>query len=574
MLERAWLWCLWLPLACGKVGGGDPDFQYLGSRGEALTGSIPATRFGLHVLHYETTGDFPDASFGAFRIWDVGNTRWQLINTAPGRYDWKTLDDYLLELKGVGVEEVGYTAAVVPHWASSVPDDADCDYDAGNGGANGGCDLPADLLPDGSGTDQTWIDFITAIAQHANDAGFLETHAHIGWWEPWNEWSRNPVINANAGDTPMIRATYAQMVRLTEDMRCVITGTGVQNALPCKQPAIDTSARILTPSTLGDSFVMQNFLYCDGGFLTPDAGCTTGARGSQAVDVINSHFYTFGKPPEQLAQAVQNYRSFLSAADLAKPFWSDEGSWGKDTYLTDPDLQAAFVARYYLVGNNSGLAEIYWYAYDACPAGSEAGTAPLLCGGMLTPAGVAHQQVFGWLVGKTPTGACTDSGTIWKCDFADSAGAYEAIWDTDKSCDAGTCETQPQDVSGIFTEYEDLAGNLAIVSNQSVPVGAKPIWLISTAATDAGADAGPGSADGGSPLDAGPATDASTGAPSDAGASPTDAGSSDGAPRGCGCETSGSPILAWVVLCLATRRSRAAARRLTNATAKTGGRAP
>jgi hypothetical protein len=55
-------------------------------------------------------------------------------------------------------------------------------------------------------------------------------------------------------------------------------------------------------------------------------------------------------------------RSYLSAADLAKPFWNGEGGWGQNTIATevsdgDPDMEAAFVARFEVmemgIGNHS-----------------------------------------------------------------------------------------------------------------------------------------------------------------------------------------------------------------------------
>jgi hypothetical protein len=309
-------------------------------------------------------------------------------------------------------------------------------------------------------------------------------------------------------------------------MRCVITGTGNVNGTPCNAQAIDPTAVILTPSVAGDSNVLRNFLYCNGAHNGP---CDTGSRGSDAVDVINSHFYTNGGNAEAFAHDIQAYKSFLSATDAKKPFWSDEGSWGPNDQLEDPDLQAAFVPRYYMAGHNAGADAIYWYSYDTCGNGGNGvrpGTGELFCNGALLPSGVAYGLTYTWMVGKVPSG-CAQTGSIWTCDFADSTQQYEAIWDVSKSCDAGQCGVSHQTVPGTFAYYQDLDGNVWGIQGHTVPVGIKPIWMFQDyTAPDAG------SGDGGVGTDAGTAAD---------GGSPTDGGSpADGGDTGGGVGPDGS----------------------------------
>src|SRR5205807_3514497 len=126
---------------------------------------------------------------------------------------------------------------------SSAPSDTGCDF-----GAAGGCDLPADLNADGTGTDNTFLTFVRAVAQHVNDPTYLQTHAHVAYWEPWNEWHRNPVLGTlfsgcATGSGCSVHATYAQMVRMTEDVRCAVTGTGSVNGTACMQSVIDGAAK-------------------------------------------------------------------------------------------------------------------------------------------------------------------------------------------------------------------------------------------------------------------------------------------------------------------------------------------
>jgi hypothetical protein len=439
---------------------------------------VQPSLFGLHIL-FPTT-PLPTIDFSGLRLWGT-QTRWnQIERTGPGTYDFGTLDVFLAAMYTGGISDIVYTFGGVPQWASTNPNDPNCDS---ADQILGGCWLPSDINPDGSGTDQTWITFVTALAEHVNDPTFLQTHAHIGYWESWNEWYRNPVVSTYPWSSYSIHATYAQMVRMTEDMRCVITGTGSVDGNPCTATAIDPSAKVISPSDgglvcCGSPQVFQNFLYCNndptqGGTL-PNVNCTTGSRGSAAVDIINSHFYIpYGLPAEELASNAASYQSLLSGTDLAKPFWSTEGGWGRNTELPDLDVEASWVARYYLIGWSSGFAQMFWYSYD----GADYGTLWTPSG--LTPAGYAYGTAYKWVVGAKLAAACSASRSVWTCNLTLGNGnVAEVIWDTSQSCSSGTCTTSPQSVSSNWGNYQDLTGtNHNIATSGSVAVGIKPILL-------------------------------------------------------------------------------------------------
>jgi hypothetical protein len=347
--------------------------------------------------------------------------------------------------------------------------------------------LPADINIDGTGTDQTYINFITALATHVNNPTYLLNHAHIRYWEPWYEWYRNNIVNSSVQTSYSIRASYAQMVRMVEDVRCTITGKGSVNGIPCTATPIDPTAQIVSPSDGATSCcsspqVFQNFLYCNGTKANaPISGsyCTTGAAGSAAVDIINSHWYEgTGRTPEDLITDVSVYTSLLSSTDFAKPLWSDEGGWDEDTYVSDPDIQASWIARYYLVGWSTKLVRIYWYAYDSTLYGTLWSSTE-----GLDPAGQAYSSVYNWVVGSTLTSHCAKTtGTIWTCGITlPSGNSAEAIWDTSQTCSDGSCTTRNQSVSHIWMSYQDLTGaNHAIVTSGTVPVGIQPILLMSS----------------------------------------------------------------------------------------------
>jgi hypothetical protein len=438
-----------------------------------------ADLFDLHILLGTTPP--PTISFNGLRLL-TAETLWGQIETSNGAYDFTPVDQYLAAVYDNGGKKVIYTVEQVPQWASSNPSDTACDYSYLE---PGGCDLPTDIHANGSGTDQTWINFVTALAQHVNDPTYLQTHARIEYWEPWNEWYRNTVVNTYSWNDISIRATYAQMVRMTEDMRCVITGKGSVNGMPCTAPAIDPTAQILSPSdggpncNCGSVAVFQNFLYCDGtGASAPLSGsdCTTGSRGSAAVDIINSHFYEYdGYPPENLATDVPMYIAVLQPQDLAKPLWSDEGSWGSNSSVPDLDVQASWVVRYYLVGWSTGLMEMYWYAYD----GANDGTLWTSSDG-LQPAGQAWQWAYNWIVGSALTTPCSAKGTVWTCGLTLANGAAaQVIWDTSQTCSNGVCTTTSKSVSPTWTNYQDITGTYhSIIVSGSVSVGIKPILLM------------------------------------------------------------------------------------------------
>ena len=444
---------------------------------------IPSTFFGLQSM--ATGGTYPTVSFGSYRLWD-NDVAWNVLNPSHGTYSYGNIDGILGQLKTNGISDgVTYTFGLVPNWASSAPTDAACDLQA-----LGGCDLPSDLNPDGTGTNQTFINFVQSIAEHVNSASYLQTHAHVKYWEPWNEWYRDPVLSIYnqgciAAQTCSIRATYAQMVRLTEDLRCVVTGTGSVNGVACNRTAIDPSAKILTPASHGRSSfgvsVMENFLHCDS---KPQASalCTTGDRGRNAIDVLNFHFYAMlTETAEEIPFHVSNIKAGLRSTDLAAmPLWSGEGGWGFDTSLPDPDLQQAFLVRYYLLGWSSGISMMSWYEFDNSGWGTL--YAPQTHG-TLTEAGLAYQQVYGWLAGNSMPQGCTGptypAQGVWTCAIATPTGTNMlAVWDSSQSCSNGVCSTSLYSQNPIYSSYESLDGKKANVTHGSVAIGAKPILLI------------------------------------------------------------------------------------------------
>jgi hypothetical protein len=483
-----------------------PEYDGMYVPGQA----IPKQFFGMISTH-----TYPiQLTYGQWRVWDSG-AAWPYTETCKAQsgsptdqcFDWTALDSELASVSGQGIQHVLFTLSRSPRWAVNLNSDPtgqkgqDCGYyKAGSqqlADAAGQCLIPVDLNPDGTGTNKMWKDWVTALATHVKN-----THPQIKWWwEPWNESFRSTTITSPpyTGPGPLsYEGTFAQMVRLTEDARCIITGKGVIHnfptvgtTTPCTLTAIDPTAMISSPSGGFEKYAehaVQNFLYCD---ASPPAGsqCTTGSAGSNAVDGINYHMYAGTVTPEE------NINVYLPAAlatlqtqDLNKPLINGEGSWGDvsnaPNIWKDPYAQAGFLPRYFALYLTAGVNLNDWYAYD----GGATGWGGMSDGvNLLHPQSDSWQQTTSWLIGSTPVNEddfCDNKGTIYTCDMTRSNGkAAELVWDSayGQNCSqmavpiicGSTSYPVPTKYNGSWI---DLKGT--VHSHQStVKIGANPILL-------------------------------------------------------------------------------------------------
>jgi hypothetical protein len=476
---------------------------------------IPTTYWGLIVHRLKSYPlQFP---YGQFRGWDSGGGQWPDIETcvaASGNpsdacFDWTHFDTQMAQLHQAGVKDVLYTLSRTPQWAVDLTSDptgqsgTECDYYAAGTTdlpeAAGQCLTPIDLNADGSGANQMWKNWVTAMATRVNDPTYLQTHAHIKYWEPWNEFHRSATLINYVGQQSY-EGTYAQMVRMTEDLRCIVTGKGVIHNYPavghvtsCSATPIDVSAMIVAPSSgpTGGLYATQNFLYCNGtgAHAAPaNTQCTTGNAGSQAVDIINEHLYALFVTPETVAgKYIQGVRAILQPAELAKPFISGEGSWGSvnkpNVLWTDPYAQAGFIPRYFALNWSAGVTMNFWYGYDDIYIG---GLYDPTTGQPLQPAAAAWTLTYNWLAGAKPTNSpfCSSTGTVYTCDFTEANGTIaELVWDAQYGqncsqlanpiiCGATVYNVPPQ----FNKDWIDLRGDVHAASG-SITIGANPILL-------------------------------------------------------------------------------------------------
>ena len=427
------------------------------------TNSVPSNFFNMHTGH--PTTPWPSAPMAGQRLWDSG-VSWPLINTAKGVYDWTLLDQRLAEAHVHGAELL-YDMGMTPVWAqcgnstaSSCVQTSGCAFAGTSYGAGPGqCYWPADINPDGTGTNQHWKDWVTAVATHSVNSGT----GHIKYYEIWNE----------PNDTGFWRGTTAQLVRMAQDAACIIKGIGPG----CTNVGIDPKAVMVTPApTLGGSAINTWML----GYL--------GAGGTQVSDVIAFHGYN-GTDAERISRLVSTLRNNALSTfnQTSKPLFDTEFSWGLNAVFPDQEEHAGFVVRSLLLHWSAGVSRVYWYAWDASgtmwsETSTSGCTTPDVNGiGFTCKSGLAFAQVQNWLVGTTLSQACSANGTVWTCGLT-KPGGYQAlaVWDTAQSCSNGLCTTSTFTFTPVSPNYihrRDVYGAVTAISGRTVPIGYKPILL-------------------------------------------------------------------------------------------------
>jgi hypothetical protein len=414
----------------------------IGTMTAAHAQTVPATFFDMQMQKGVAIGEpWPVDSFGGIRLWASG-TNWSLINTAHGQYDWSMLDAWLALAQQNNVD-VQYTFGETPQWASSKPNDPKCATHAGS--PRGACDPPNDLNADGTGSDQHWKDFVTAIATRS--AG------RIHYWEVWNEAS-NPL---------RWQGTNSQLVRMAGDARAIIL-------------SIDPSAVILSPSSgIVDAVELNwwaNYLKAGGG---------------QYADVFAYHGYVQQKNhapvAEDLITFVNKFERILKQyKQNGKPLHDTESSWGDGACcnFTDPDLQAGFTARFVLMHWLLQTQRLYWFVWNDSTAGELWMTdkKDITQPGTLLKPGIAYHQIYNWMAGYTVDQSCAPQHTVWACNVAGPNGYQgQIVWDTSQTCKSGKCTHSNYTFNPMFIQYVTLYGDVIPVSGSTVPIGYQPILL-------------------------------------------------------------------------------------------------
>ena len=411
---------------------------------------IPA---GFFAMSSVTATDFPKVSIGT-----LGHLllSWPVMEPSRGTFDFSRYDAYVASAQQHGLVDANNTASVAitlgmtPSWA--VASQASCTRPVASS-AQMQCTAPPDNIQD-------WKDFLTAVVQHYNG----RTQPHLRYYELWNE------FNDNAWWT----GTDAQMVALA------------QAAYPIVHQ--DPYSILLTPSVAGpagtgagNSIVnaMTSYLKV-GGAAFADGGAYHGYVAATGVtpfpmpeDEATSGCRPFVTCYGSVMNVAGQMRAVFDQNGLSgKPMFQTEGSWGNGNE-TDPDTQAAWLARYYLLQaglrSTSNLQMASWFAWANPSFGWGDVATPSL---QTTSAGVAYNQVYGWVVGATMTNPCSGAADgTWTCILTRS-GDYvaQAVWNTQ-----GTATFTP---GAGYIQTRDLAGNVTpLAPGVSVAIGPKPILV-------------------------------------------------------------------------------------------------
>jgi hypothetical protein len=412
---------------------------------------IKAQFFGMHINRRNATFPMPTIPFGAYRTIDSYRTLWNGIETAPGVYDFTTIDSRVADSQAAGVD-VLYTIYGTPTFHSSNPTDAGC------GVGMGACEPPSDVNADGSGTDASLIAFLTALVNHVG--------GQIQYYEVWNE----------ANITSEYNGTWPQLVRMAQDARATIL-------------SINPNAKILSPSFA--ELTYNSAAAKEAAYL---ATSVNGSTGSQAADIINFHGYvvTPALPlpiPEYEVVNLNHLLPLLSAPDLAKPLWDTE--WGPGIGLNDPDLNSSFIARHLLIEASQGVVRSYYYDWNprdqralwsdtlvACLNGGTTNASGFLC-----DTGAAFQRVEGWLMGNTSMQPCAGplppATGVWTCSLLLPDGKQRlAVWDSSKTCSAAVCTTSTYNYDPLYAQFFTLSSDTSSsLAGGTVSIGVKPILL-------------------------------------------------------------------------------------------------
>jgi hypothetical protein len=501
--------------------------------------AIPTTFVGISVN--SSTANIPPSGtrFGLIRLWDTPGTSWPAMQTASGTTLTTAGKTALATVLANAYSNspsngaVGmYTLSRTPYWALSTTNQSDtaCNYynattwNNGTGPiivAPGQCDMPTDLNADGSGTNLTWRNWITALATYLNTLTTAAGYAQVQYFEAWNEFDRSNSLTGNSATSGLsYQGTYAQLLRLTEDARCILTGSSTvyihnypsaNSSTQCSSTTwtgqsvgLIPTAQVLSPSSHAQGTnwatptgLVKNFLYCNNSPRT-GTNCNWGSGlnwGSSAVDIINFHMKPgnevpgTGKtdPEDEMATEYSHATGILNSTDLAKPLWDGEAGYsgngwtpatGGDVDLSPyPDQQAAFVARYMLIQWSLGIQNFNWYQWDNSNN----------LDGTDSDARTAYSEVSHWMLTRTmnSSGCAIVSGSLWSCTLTKGTWTGKVFWDTSSTyncqgSDPTACTTYSYNVggSGWTLTRTALGVQTSISSPYTIQVSNMPVIIM------------------------------------------------------------------------------------------------
>lgn len=204
-------------------------------------------------------------------------------------------------------------------------------------GQFGQCYPPLGLNADGSGNNQVWHDWVTAISTHVHAPGYSTNHAVINSWEVWNE--------PDTGCTKFFCGTYDQAIRMEEDLYFLVKGD--VNFTFTSITTNTTAATYVGTFTLGNGGTCANN-YC-AGMRVNVTGMLT-ANNKTAAIVCNSTSTTLKLGTAASIQGAALGALITNSCTPVSTTNSDSGGTirfvesfpdGSGTYRTAAQVQAA-----------------------------------------------------------------------------------------------------------------------------------------------------------------------------------------------------------------------------------------
>ena len=267
-----------------------------------------------------------------------------------------------------------------------------------------------------------WDAYVQAVATRYK--------GEIKYWEIWDE----------ADVTGTYDGTPQEMVTLTQAAYQVLK-------------AVDPSNVVVSPSFTTNGLVFMRQFLNDGG--------------GKYIDVMSVHLYPGLTPEDDLPNFVADENLMQLAGIGNDPLWDTEGASGEPT-STD-QAAGGLVARTYLLLWAWGISNFDWYCWD------NAVGSPLSQTGYITPtaAGIAYEQVAGWLDGASMLNISQASNGTWTITLQASDGSLEyAVWNVNGS----TSFAIP--AGWTVGSADDLAGGSTPVSGGTVTIGIEPLLLV------------------------------------------------------------------------------------------------
>jgi polysaccharide biosynthesis protein PslG len=402
--------------------------------------SIPATFFSMNMTDEE---DYPKVTFGTLSHPAIGTWAW--VEQTQGKLDFSKFDTKISAAVAHGLvdattntAEVSITLGMTPPWAAADPKS---------------CKTTGSITWCTSGPShmEDWSKFVRAALDHYNG----KTMPHVRYYELWNE------MNIDSFFT----GTQADMLAMAKSAYPIIHS--------------DPHSILLTPSVAGE---LVDLTKKDGGAATMadylEAGGADYADGGTFHGYVERKNAPYPMPEDETESIIVKVESMRKVFDKhglsGKPMCNTEGGWGNNQEKTmEPDWQAAFLARWYLLQAGlhakDNIRFAAWFTW-----GKRFGWGTIESqDGEPTLAGIAYSQVYDWLVGSVISQPCdSDPQGTWTCSLT-RPGGYRglAVWNTQ-----GASTFSPKDAE--YTDYRDLAGNIEKVKKGSlIPIGIKPILL-------------------------------------------------------------------------------------------------